>query len=104
MDSIRDADGDRNDSGSVTIRSVIYHDGDQFEEETNALDEDTGDVEEDETFRLSDITSFDLRFWLLIVVCCLIEGAVEPFLKIGGSFMQSVLGFTHQKVNTYLTV
>jgi len=102
-------DSDYGPSGSVTIRAVAHHDGDAFEETsvpTKREENDEGDAgaAEDEKFRLSDITSFNVRFWILIVVCCLIEGAVEPFLKIGGSFMQSVLGFSHQKANQYLSV
>ena len=62
---------------------VMQHEGDVFEEvettETNATrsskeSESKSETEGDEGFRLSDIASFDVRFWILVVNTCLIYG------------------------------
>merc|ERR1719228_767624 len=93
---------------------MIRHEGDVFEENQEIVIMDRrsnkeskgscAESEGDDRFRLSDITSFDLRFWILVVNTCLIYGCVEPWMKIGGSFMQSVFGYSHKKANLYLTI
>ena len=88
MDSFREKQDD-----TMSIHSDVI----------NKKDDDDYD-EGDDKFKLSDIGKFDLRFWLLVINCCLIYGCVEPWMKIGGSFMQSVFGFGHAKANYFLTL
>ena len=45
-------------------------------------------IDDPNRFRFSDFKRFDTRFWLLVVNCCFQYGAVVPWMKIGGSYMQ----------------
>ena len=90
-DKDEDKDKDKDDDTTMSIHS----------DDTMTKKKDEA---EDDKFRLSDIKKFDLRFWLLVVNCCLIYGCVELWMKIGGSFMQSVFNFDHEKANYFLTI
>eukprot|EP00485_Elphidium_margaritaceum_P012651 CAMPEP_0202703562 /NCGR_PEP_ID=MMETSP1385-20130828/16398_1 /ASSEMBLY_ACC=CAM_ASM_000861 /TAXON_ID=933848 /ORGANISM="Elphidium margaritaceum" /LENGTH=223 /DNA_ID=CAMNT_0049361437 /DNA_START=524 /DNA_END=1191 /DNA_ORIENTATION=+ len=62
------------------------------------------DADDDDKFRLSDLKHFDARFWMLVCNTCLIYGCVEPWMKIGSSFMQSVWSYSHETANMMLTI
>ena len=81
---------------------------DEQDEFNISSDIDDGDsdieIEPDTKFQCSQLRQFDTRYWLLVINCCFQYGAVVPWMKIGGSYMQVKYGYDHEKANRYLTI
>jgi Na+/melibiose symporter-like transporter len=86
---------------------TIEIEGEKEEEKLKTKDQIKEDEEEEEEefkWQLSTLLKFDIKFWLLSILCCLIYGCIFPWMNIGSSFLQARFGYDHKTGNMLLMI
>ena len=58
-------------------------------------------INKDNKFKCSDIFRLNIRYWLLLINCCLISGVILPFLNIASLYLQENYYYINRKEGNY---